>query len=59
MGFAAETEHEILVTGGNDGIVSFWDADSGPHAADATSTRSNGVFLDRFTTYWMTDDRFR
>lgn len=45
MGFAPDTDHEILITGGNDRIVSFWDADSGPHAAAALSTRSNGVFL--------------
>jgi hypothetical protein len=51
MGLAAEKDHEILITGGNDRIVSLWDADSGPHAAAASSTRSNGVCPDRLSTY--------
>lgn len=38
-----EGGHENLITGGNDRIVSLWNADGGPHAAAALATRSNGM----------------
>lgn len=44
MGLAAtETGHESLITGGNDCIVSLWNADSGTHGTAASATRSNGM----------------
>lgn len=43
---ATETDHGILITGGNDRILSVWDADGEQHTAGASSTRSNGMILD-------------
>lgn len=34
--------HDILITGGNDGSISFWDADGHSHTSIASSVRSNG-----------------
>ncbi|KAK6382299.1 hypothetical protein LTS17_004186 [Exophiala oligosperma] len=38
--------HDILITGGNDGSISFWDADGHSHTSIASSVRSNDELVN-------------
>lgn len=54
MGLTATAENDSLVIGGSNGIVSFWNAEAGPHVVAAASDRSNGKLLshlDRLADY--------
>ncbi|KIW49944.1 hypothetical protein, variant [Exophiala xenobiotica] len=38
--------HDILITGGNDRLISFWDADAHSHTSIASSVRSNDELVN-------------
>ncbi|KAK5198616.1 hypothetical protein LTR92_001087 [Exophiala xenobiotica] len=42
MSQTTTSEHDILITGGNDRVISFWDADAHSHTSIASAVRSNG-----------------
>jgi WD40 repeat protein len=48
MGLTTTPDHDMIVVGGNDNVVSFWDAEAGPHTPIASSARSNGRIASLF-----------
>lgn len=42
MGHTTTNGHDMLVTGGSNSIVSFWDAEAQPHPSVYSAARSNG-----------------
>ncbi|OAP56311.1 hypothetical protein AYL99_09490 [Fonsecaea erecta] len=46
MGLTTTPDHDMLVTGGNDSVVSFWSGKPGSHDSAATSARSNDELVN-------------
>ncbi|KIW35286.1 hypothetical protein, variant [Cladophialophora immunda] len=46
MGLTTTPDHDMLVTGGNDSVVSFWSGKPGSHASIAASARSNDELVN-------------
>ncbi|EXJ95403.1 hypothetical protein A1O1_00524 [Capronia coronata CBS 617.96] len=46
MSLTTTPDHDLLVVGGNDRVVSLWDAEAAPHTSMASSARSNDELLN-------------
>jgi hypothetical protein len=42
LGTTTTPDHDVLVSGGNDSLVSFWGSRAGSDESNAASARSNG-----------------
>lgn len=42
MGLTTNPDTDVLVTGGNNRLISFWNAEAQHHASIASSVRNNG-----------------